>query len=315
MLAILHGPLAGTSSLRSSVAAGALLGLAVLAKGLVPLVLFIPALWFLRHRIRDLSLIFAAAALIAAPWYVLVTLRNGTPFLEEFFWKHHFGRFLTSALQHGRPVWFYVPVLLAGLFPWTPLLALLFTTRFLQERRAQFLLAWFTWGFVFFSISRNKLPGYLLPLLPPVMALMGIAIAETGARNPKLIVLLAASAALLCLVPPIEDALPQALLAGMSHTPIRIATFWIVPGLLIGLGSAYFEKIAQRDLAVALVAACTVVSVVTIVWRVYPEFDRQLSGRALWVRQGESTTCLPPTNRSQRYSIDYYARRNLPDCK
>ena len=73
----------------------------------------------------------------------------------------------------GSPIWFYVPVLLAGLFPWTPLLVLLFSAPLFQDRRAQFLLAWFAWGFVFFSASRNKLPGYLLPLLPPVAALVG----------------------------------------------------------------------------------------------------------------------------------------------
>jgi 4-amino-4-deoxy-L-arabinose transferase-like glycosyltransferase len=295
--------------------AGIMLGLAVLAKGLVPLALFIPVLWFLRHRIRELVLVFGAAALVATPWYLLVTLRNGSPFLEDFFWKHHFGRFLSSALQHGQPIWFYVPVLLAGLFPWTPLLALLFSTRFFQDRRAQFLLAWCMWGFLFFSVSRNKLPGYLLPLLPPLAALMGIAAAEVRARSPKLMVLLGASAALLCLVPPLEDALPQALLAGMSHTPLRLATPWIIPGILLGLGCAYCEKTGHRDLAVAFVASFTVISVVTIVWRVYPELDRQVSARALWLSRGQSMTCLPSTNRSQRYSIDYYAGRELPDCK
>ena len=165
----------------SALVAGALLGIAILAKGLVPLALFIPALWFLRHRIRDLALVFAAAAVVAAPWYVLVTLRNGKPFLEEFFWKHHFGRFLSGALEHGQPVWFYVPVLLAGLFPWTPLFALLFKRRLYQDRRALFLLAWFAWGFLFFSASRNKLPGYLLPLLPPLAALVGVALGSRRA--------------------------------------------------------------------------------------------------------------------------------------
>jgi 4-amino-4-deoxy-L-arabinose transferase-like glycosyltransferase len=173
MLAIFYSP-------RASLLAGVLLGLAVLAKGLVPLVLFIPALWFLRHRIRDLALTFAAAALIATPWYVLVTLRNGTPFLQDFFWKHHFDRFVSSTLLHGRPIWFYIPVLLAGLFPWTPMLVLLFNRRLYHDRRAQFLLAWFAWGFVFFSASRNKLPGYLLPLLPPLAALIGIALSEAA---------------------------------------------------------------------------------------------------------------------------------------
>src|SRR5579862_3747048 len=185
-------PLAGVASF---VIAGILLGLAILAKGLVPLVLFIPALWFLRHRIRDLAILFVAAAFVAAPWYVLVTLRNGPQFLEEFFWKQQFGRFLTGALEHGQPVWFYVPVLLVGLFPWLPMLALLFTRPLYRDRRAQFLLAWFIWGFVFFSASRNKLPGYLLPLLPPLAALLGIAAAEAQARSPGMMALLAASAA------------------------------------------------------------------------------------------------------------------------
>jgi len=295
--------------------AGVLLGLSILAKGLVPLVLFIPALGFLRHRIRDLAMLSGAATLIAAPWYILVTLRNGSPFLEEFFWKHHFGRFLSSELQHGQPIWFYVPILLAGLFPWIPLLVLLFNRRLYRDRRTQFLLAWLAWGFLFFSVSRNKLPGYLLPLLPPLTALLGIAAAEARARSPKLMLLLAASAVLLCLVPPLEDALPRVLLAGLSHTSLHLATLWIVPAILLGLACAWCEQTGRRELAVALVAALTVVAVVTIVERVYPELDRQVSARALWLERGESITCLPPTSRSQRFGFDYYTDRNLPDCK
>ena len=304
------GERAGGASASRFLAAGALLGLAVLAKGLVPLALFIPVLWFLRHRIRDLALVFLAATVVATPWYVFVTLRNGVPFLEEFFWKHHFGRFVSSALQHDRPIWFYVPVLLAGVFPWTPLLALLFSRPLFQDRRAQFLLAWFAWGFLFFSISRNKLPGYLLPLLPPVAALIGIAASEVRARSPRLMALLAASALLLGLVPPLEVALPQVLLVGLSHTPLRLATFWIIPALLLGLGCFYSEKAGHRGLAIGLVAAFTTLAVVTIVGQVYPVLDRQVSGRTIG-----SVSCLPPTSRSQRYSADYYAGRDLADCK
>ena len=301
-------------SVTAALAAGVLLGLAVLAKGLVPLALFLPALWFLRHRIRDLAIVFAMAAAVALPWYALVASRNPT-FIDEFIWKHHFGRFLNSALQHQQPLWFYVPVLLAGLFPWTPLLALLFNARFFQDLRARFLLAWFAWGLVFFSVSRNKLPGYLLPLLPAVAALLGMAAAEAREKSPKLMVLLAASATLLCLVPPLQDALPQVLLVGVSHTPLHIITLWIVPALLIGLGCAWWERAGQRDIAVAGVAALTVISVITIVWRVYPQLDRQVSGRAFWRTHGKSITCLPKTNRSERYGIDYYTDRDLPDCQ
>ncbi|MGP0072257.1 MAG: phospholipid carrier-dependent glycosyltransferase [Bryobacteraceae bacterium] len=281
--------------------AGGLLGIAVLAKGLVPLVLFIPALWFLRHRIRDLALLFVAAAVIGAPWYVLVSLRNGA-FLQEFIWKHHFGRFLKSELQHQRPVWFYVPVLLAGLFPWTPLVPLAASPRLFRDTRAQFLLAWFAWGFVFFSISRNKLPGYLLPLLPPLAALVGIALSE----NARARILLAVCGFLLCLAPALATMLPLALESGISRASFHLTWPWMVAGLAI----AGICAIVNRGWAVAIVALLTTVSAASLIWRVYPELDRQLSGRS-----AVSATCLPPTNRSQRYSLDYYAGRNLPDCK
>jgi 4-amino-4-deoxy-L-arabinose transferase-like glycosyltransferase len=266
-------------------------------------VLFIPALWFLRHRVRDLALLFLASAIVALPWYTLVTMRNGAPFLEDFFWKHHFGRFLNAELQHARPFWFYVPVLLAGLFPWTPLLALPCRPRLYQDRRAQFLLAWFIWGFVFFSISRNKLPGYLLPLLPALAALMGIGLASSRRASYWL----AACGALFCFAPPLIQVLPQALLNGLSHTPFPLG----LAGILAGLALATLCALVRAERGLAGLALFATLTVVWIVWRVYPELDLELSGRSV-----RSITCLPPaTNRSQRYSLDYYADRNLPDCK
>jgi len=299
--AAMFGLFTGKTSDRESLIAGIMLGLAVLAKGLVPLALFIPALWFLRHRLRDLAIVFAAAAVVAAPWYVLVTLRNGQPFLEQFFWKQHFGRFLNSELQHGQPFWFYVPILLAGLFPWTPLVWLLFKRRLYQDHRALFLLVWFAWGFLFFSVSRNKLPGYLLPLLPPVAALIGIALAN-GARAR---ILLAACGFLPCLTPALATMLPQALESGVSRAGVHLAWPWMIAGLAI----ATICATANRGWAVAIVASLTTVAVAGLVWRVYPELDRQLSGR-----EAGAMNCLPPMNRSQRYSIDYYTNRDLPDC-
>jgi 4-amino-4-deoxy-L-arabinose transferase-like glycosyltransferase len=287
---------------RSFVAAGVLLGLAILAKGLVPLVLFLPAIWFLRRSWRDLAILFGAAFLVAAPWFTLVTLRNGSAFLDEFFWKQHFGRFLNSALQHERPIWFYVPVLLAGLFPWTPLLLLSFDRALYRGRRSQFLLAWFAWGLVFFSASRNKLPGYLLPLLPPVAALLGIALAN-GARSR---ILLAASALLLSLGPAFAGMLPQALAAGISHTPIHPTWPWLIAGVALALVIAF----CNRGLAVGLVAASTTLFVAGVVWTIYPVLDRDLSGRNIG-----PLPCMPQTSRSQRYSIEYYAGKSIADCK
>jgi 4-amino-4-deoxy-L-arabinose transferase-like glycosyltransferase len=298
--------IAGRPGARTGLLAGALLGLAVLAKGLVPLVLFIPALWFLRRRIRDLAILFTAAIVVATPWYALVTFHNGTTFLNEFIWKHHFGRFLNNALQHERPLWFYVPVLLAALFPWTPLLALLFQRRLFQDRRALFLAVWFAWGFLFFSISRNKLPGYLLPLLPPLAALMGIALASAARARW----VLPACGLLLCLVPGLAGMLPQALAAGISHASFHLSWPWAFVGVGISMICAFLCRWGRLDGAVGVVAAGTTIFLVGVIWQVYPELDRQLSGR-----EAVSMTCLPPMNRSQRYSTEYYAGKDLPDCK
>jgi 4-amino-4-deoxy-L-arabinose transferase-like glycosyltransferase len=309
MLMVLTPPF--TSGRPTAVAAGALLGLAVLAKGLVPLVLFLPAVVFWRRRPYNLLLLFATATIVALPWYALVTLRNGAPFLEEFFWKHHFERFTTSALQHEQPFWFYVPVLAAGLFPWSPLLLLLFQQR-TSERRTLFLLAWFAWGFLFFSISRNKLPGYLLPLLPPIAALLGVALAEAKSGSVKILCLLAASSALLWFVPAILEILPQALLQGASHTEGRLAMGWIVPTLIIVAACAVLEMRRHRSLAVGLIALLVTISVIELIARVYPELNRTVSARSLW--HSDSITCIPTPNRSRRYGLYYYAGGTLPDC-
>src|SRR5271170_879048 len=156
-------------------AAGALLGAAMLFKGFVPCVLFLPALWRLRRDWQQIALIAITAAVVAAPWYALVIARNGQPFIDDFFWKQQFSRLTSPELQHVRPFWFYLPVMLAGFFPWTPLVLVCLRERtLLRDERIQFLVAWLLWGLVFFSVSLNKLPGYVLPLFPALAALTGI---------------------------------------------------------------------------------------------------------------------------------------------
>jgi len=307
MLAVLSG--------RSRVLAGVLLGLAVLAKGLVPLVLFLPALWFWRKRLADILVLLAVGAAVAAPWYVLVTLRNGPPFLEDFFWKHHFARYLTGALQHERPVWFYLPVLAAGLFPWSPLLWFSFEKRIYNDARVMLLLGWFAWGFLFFSVSRNKLPGYLLPLFPALAALIGIAMADAKLPTVKMACLLAACAALLSLIPAIQEVLPQALVSGLSRAQIRLSPgIWLVPALSIMFICGFLEWKSRREWAVAAIALLTTIAVVRVVVQVYPSLDRQVSARYQWNSSVNSITCVSTVNRAARYGLSYYAGRDLPDC-
>jgi 4-amino-4-deoxy-L-arabinose transferase-like glycosyltransferase len=275
------------------------LGLAILAKGLVPLVLFLPAIWFLRRRPWWVAIILGGAILVALPWYVMV----GPEFAREFFWKHHFQRFATVALAHVRPFWFYIPVLAAGLFPWTPVLALLFRRELFRDRRVQFLAAWFGFGFVFFSVSQNKLPGYLLPLLPAVAALCGIALAE--ARRARWV--LAISAALLWLIPAVQEVLPQALVSGLSHTHLQLPFLFLIPTLAIAAICWFLRPAAT----VAIIGLCVTLAVIRVVWVTYPVLDQVVSARP----HVDSITCSSNPNRSWRYGLDYYAHRPIPDCK
>ena len=118
-------------------AAAAMFGLAVLAKGLVPLALAAPLL--MGRHVRDWLRwrVVLPFFVVALPWYALCYWRNGWTFIHEFFVVHHFSRVTSDALMHERPVWFYLPILVAGLLPWTPLLGLMATAKGLSRPAAR----------------------------------------------------------------------------------------------------------------------------------------------------------------------------------
>src|SRR5262249_52516290 len=105
---------------------GCFLGLAVLAKGPVAIILSGGAvlLWAVvtkrwRDAFRFLHIVAIASFCPAAlPWYVLCSRRN-PEFFRVFIIEHNFKRFLTPEFQHIQPFWFYIPIILIALFPWT----------------------------------------------------------------------------------------------------------------------------------------------------------------------------------------------------
>jgi 4-amino-4-deoxy-L-arabinose transferase-like glycosyltransferase len=296
-------------------AAGALLGLAVLAKGLVPLVLALPLAWMGRRRLRDWlrPAPVAAFLLAAAPWYILCTLAHGFPFLDDFFLRHHLERYASDALRHEQPFWFYAPVLLAGLFPWTPLIALLFRKSLFRDPERRFLLLWVVFGLLFFSASLNKLPGYLLPLFPALAALVGIALAEARRAHWQL----AGCAALFGLLPVIASVLPDALLMGLSRASTSLASAW--PAFLFVPLTALvwrLEKKGLRERALWLGAAALTCAVVWLKIVTFPVLDRTVSARVFWrgISHAASELCVERVNRGWRYNLNYYSGNPLPDC-
>lgn len=164
------------------IAAYALMGLATLAKG--PLGLVLPGLVVIAYALLTRSLApvrrsvslggLAALILVAAPWCFAIYQDQGQAFVDVFLLDHNLARFTSEIHRHPGPPWYYLVVLLAGVLPWTGLLlpaAAAASTR----RRADdaFLVAWTLAPFLFFSAAGSKLPGYILPCLPPLAILMG----------------------------------------------------------------------------------------------------------------------------------------------
>lgn len=297
---------------RSALAAGVLLGLAVLAKGLVPLVLFLPAVWLYRGRARELGFTAAACLAVAAPWYALVTLQNGHAFVDEFIWKHHFQRFTSDALQHVRPFWFYLPVILAGLFPWTPVLALLRRSTF-ADPRLRFAGLWTVYALVFFSASRNKLPGYVLPLLPVIALLAGRALAEARSRWTPL----AFCALLIGIVPAAAAVVPQALVVGLTHSRMpSVDWLWLAASGFAAAVCLLLEFQNRRADAVILVAVALGITLFRTKATLLPALDRTASARGFYKRHSAAIggACLNGVNRNLTYGLQYYAGKALPVC-
>ena len=161
--------------------------LAFLSKGLVGLLIpgAVAVIYILLRR--DWSLLWrarpwwtlAALALIAAPWVWLVEQRN--PGFAQFFFVHEqFARFLTRVHHRYQPDWYFIPVLLAGFMPWTPLLPAIVRQTWRDIRAgdavALLLAIWVIFSFAFFSFSQSKLIPYILPVFPALALLAGRAL-------------------------------------------------------------------------------------------------------------------------------------------
>lgn len=118
---------------------------------------------------------------VALPWFIDVSLRN-PGFPKYAFWEESLLRFTTGARMHrsNGPL-YYIPIYFAGFFPWSFFLFFAAWKRMKAWRKLRseaheaelFLLTWAAVIFVFFTLSRSKLPGYVLPALPPLSILAG----------------------------------------------------------------------------------------------------------------------------------------------
>ena len=225
------------------------MGFGFLSKGLIGLAL--PAAAMVAYALvhRDISFLkrlepFAGIAImlaIALPWIIAVSIAN--PEFAHFFFIHeHFQRFLTQVHHRTAPWWYFIPILIAGMLPWTAMLGQALIAawkgdpvgRSFKPRR--FLLLYAAVIFTFFSVSQSKLPSYILPIFPALALLLGEWLARLRGRTlawlilPIAVLALAGSIASPLVADYPSEKVPAALYALFSK--------WILAGALTLLAAS-----------------------------------------------------------------------------
>ncbi|HEV2494486.1 MAG TPA: glycosyltransferase family 39 protein [Terriglobia bacterium] len=174
------------------------MGLATFEKGpvgfIIPL-LSIGAYEVARRRLRDLGRLrwgigLAVFFLTAAPWYVVISIRH-PDYLHYAVWQETLLRYATAKSRRAGSLFYYAPVFFAGFMPWSFFLLFAAWNRLRKwralrddvHRAALFLLASALAPFIFFSLGRSKLPGYVLPAMVPLSILMGRVWKDVGSEE------------------------------------------------------------------------------------------------------------------------------------
>ena len=259
-------------------------GCGVLTKG--PVAVFLPAVVFfiylasqkrlgdLRHMLLPTGAVISLA--IVVPWYYLLYRAHGWEYIGSFIFGENLGRYAEAVGEQSRGLLFYIPVMLADLFPWSLMipLALWWAIRYhRRDRVARLLVVWIAVVVVFFSLSGTKEDLYILPIVTAEAALIGAMLAA-AAEDAAVIRPLAWSAAATAVL---------LLTAGSGAL-----WFFSIVGRYSLEGAAFVGAAAAVGGAVALVwllrrnllasVATIVTSLVVIAWCVVlcalPDFER-----------------------------------------
>jgi 4-amino-4-deoxy-L-arabinose transferase-like glycosyltransferase len=275
---------------------------------------------------------------VTLPWYVAVQRRN-PEFFRVFILEHNFARFSQNLYHHRQPFWFYLPVFLLAMMPWTLVLILAVAERVRRmwsEGReawssrenswALFLLIWMLVPILFFSASQSKLPGYILPSVPAGALLIAAYLAarrsERASERPsddrKFSPLFAAGHGVLCGLL-IFVALSAASVAVIHHLRWGKGTYVaaaIAGVVALGVATALLSRAGIRLLSRVTMFA-VVVSVFLVIRYAAPVLDDTRSARPIAESiQSFSHQSVPiatyHVNRSQEYGLEFYLNLDRP---
>jgi 4-amino-4-deoxy-L-arabinose transferase-like glycosyltransferase len=317
---------------------GAFLGAAVLAKGPAGILLAggSVVLWALATRKWRVAFRLAhpvaivACCVVALPWYAICAWRN-PDFLRVFILQHNFERYLTPLFRHQQPFWFFGPIVLLALLPWTILLwpaaqqgLRLWREKTWHSSPGFFVACWAVFPVLFFSLSQSKLPSYILPSIPAIALLCAVGTARAADRRGSTQIYLAGGIGLTLL------GLGIAALAGAHRIPWQALNSGYTPELVSTVGRLALVFVAtvvlfllaaglhQRfDYAIALCALFVALTVETANLALLPTLDPLYSARP---HSALMRNDLHPDriftyhlSRSWAWGLAFYFRRELPE--
>jgi 4-amino-4-deoxy-L-arabinose transferase-like glycosyltransferase len=310
---------------------GAWLGLAALAKGPASILLAAGAigLWALatgrwRAALRLAHpLAIAAFCVVALPWYVLCARRN-PDFIHAFIFQHNFERYLTPVFQHKQPFWFFGPMVLLALLPWTVLLVpaaqeglRLWREKSWRDSAGFFVACWAVFPVLFFSFSQSKLPGYILPAIPPLALLLAVTCkrstnSDSGSSRGITSGLAVTWAGMGLSAGIFIHRLPPGAQDALGPMIITCATFAIAGGIAIKMLSLFDRRGAL------LISALLVALLVELAGaRILPALDPYISARShaqlLHNDRRPERIFTFHLNRSWSYGLAFYLDRELPE--
>ena len=144
-----------------------------------------------RLRGSDVAIALLVFLVLATPWFLSMTLVHGVGYLDRFFIEENLERFATTRYNDPRPLWYYLPIVVGGMLPWSPFMMLWLPAigRFVRRQRristTEIRLIWWALApLLLFTVSTGKQPRYILPVLPPLAILLARTIHQRLQATP-----------------------------------------------------------------------------------------------------------------------------------
>jgi 4-amino-4-deoxy-L-arabinose transferase-like glycosyltransferase len=267
-------------------------GVATLAKGPVAPFMAIAIIFTFAALRREWSLLRRSIWIpgvilyfaMVLPWFIAVQHRN-PDFLRIFFLEHNLERFATNRYMHLQPFWYYIPIMLLALMPWS-VIAMRALVEAIQQSIAEwrarrtkhhyvghsrwgdafpeFLVLWTLFPIVVFSLSHSKLPGYILPSIPPLTILTGDYINRIRQAGLKLWLLV-----LHALLSAITILLVLLLPWRITHPGVSPPVTILLPAISSGLAAALLIMIVVARFGVTRLRMVTMVPLIIMLFFIF----------------------------------------------